>query len=229
MKYLKNKFKEFLRSYFVSLEKDLDFGMQRLAASKTCDYINENMLNCLTLTTREDIYTYVSEYISKNELGLFLEFGVYKGESINFMADLLPECMFHGFDSFEGLPEFWRAGFDKAAFHMNGGLPKVKNNVTLHKGWFEDTIPVFLQTNKVEKIQILHIDCDIYSSTNTIFNLLGHLIEKGTVIIFDEYFNYPGWENHEYQAFQEFIHSSGKTYEYLAYNSKNEQVVVRIL
>jgi hypothetical protein len=25
------------------------------------------------------------------------------------------------------------------------------------------------------------------------------------VIVFDEYFNYPGWRAHEYKAFQEFI------------------------
>ncbi|MEA2981509.1 MAG: hypothetical protein QOF09_3332, partial [Alphaproteobacteria bacterium] len=42
--------------------------------------------------------------------GLHLEFGVYKGDSINHFAGLSPDVTWYGFDSFEGLPEAWTLG-----------------------------------------------------------------------------------------------------------------------
>jgi hypothetical protein len=37
--------------------------------------------------------------------------------------------------------EKWRNGFDKGCFNRNGNLPKVNKNVTLIKGWFDETLP----------------------------------------------------------------------------------------
>jgi hypothetical protein len=48
----------------------------------------------------------------------------------------------------------------------------------------------------------------------------------GTVILFDEYFNFPNWEQHEYKAFQEFVASHGVTYTYLGF--ARQQVAVRV-
>jgi hypothetical protein len=75
----------------------------------------------------------------------------------------------------------------------------------------------------------LHIDCDLYSSTKTIFNLLKGRIVSGTVIVFDEYFNYDGWEKGEYLAFQKYVKENQIKYEYLTYNHLHEQVAVIIL
>ena len=47
------------------------------------------------------------------------------------------------------------------------------------------------------------------------------------MIVFDEYFNYPNWRNHEYKAWQEFVSEAGLDYEYLAF--AHNQVVVRVL
>jgi hypothetical protein len=102
--------------------------------------------------------------------------------------------------------------------------------VRLHKGWFNDSIPVYLQAlgGKTTPIAYLHVDCDLYSSTRTIFELLGDRIVPGTVIVFDEYFNYAGWEAGEYLAFQEFIQASGLRYKYITYNHSHEQVAAII-
>jgi hypothetical protein len=48
------------------------------------------------------------------------------------------------------------------------------------------------------------------------------------VLLFDEYFNFPGGEQHEHKAFTEFIERTGHGFEYLAYNSLHEQVLVRL-
>jgi hypothetical protein len=45
-------------------------------------------------------------------------------------------------------------------------------------------------------------------------------------MLFDEYFNYPGWERHEYEAWQEFVKAQHVQYEYVAY--ARQQVMVRI-
>jgi len=47
------------------------------------------------------------------------------------------------------------------------------------------------------------------------------------VIVFDEYFNYPNWERHEFKAWQEFVTRHALTYQYLAF--ARQQVAVRIL
>jgi len=131
--------------------------------------------------------------------GLFLEFGVATGRTITHLAGLV-DTPIYGFDSFEGLPEDWRTGFDKGAF--SGSMPPVPSNVKLLRGWFSETLPVFLSQHD-GTVSFLHIDCDLYSSTKSVFDLLGERICKGTVIQFDEYWNYPAWKMHEYLAFEE--------------------------
>lgn len=73
------------------------------------------------------------------------------------------------------------------------------------------------------------MDCDIYSSTKTIFEFCDDRIKKGTIIVFDEYFNYPNWQEHEFKAFQEFTKSNNIRYEYIGYVKEFEQVAVKIL
>jgi hypothetical protein len=134
--------------------------------------------------------------------GLFLEFGVYNGDSVNCIADAVKNVV-HGFDSFEGLPENWEA-CKAGQFSRNGKLPEVRNNVRLHAGWFDQTIPEFIKTHR-EPIAFIHVDSDLYSSARTILYSLQKQIVTGTIILFDEYFNYPNWQQHEYKAFQEFV------------------------
>jgi hypothetical protein len=156
-----------------------------------------------------------------------LEFGVFSGGTIRHIARRKPGIAIHGFDSFEGLPEAW-AGFNlgQRAFSRTGRLPRVPANVVLHKGLFKDTMSEWLRVNP-GPVAFIHIDCDLYSSTVDIFANLAERVGAGTVIVFDEYFNYPGWERHEFKAWQEFVASLGIEYEYLGY--ARQQVCVRIV
>jgi hypothetical protein len=158
--------------------------------------------------------------------GLFCEFGVFTGATINFIAERT-KAQVHGFDSFEGLPEKWREGFDKGAFQMNG-LPRVRENVELHKGWFDKSVPVFASKYK-DSIAFLHMDADLYSSTKTVFDLLGDRIVPGTVINFDEYLNYPGWQNGEFKAFQELVQQRHLKFEYIGRVPNAGQISVKII
>jgi hypothetical protein len=210
-----------------SRPQDLSAELQRMATRSSAEYIAKSMRNVLSV---DNIYSFHDFAISKATIqnGLALEFGVFAGKTINHIASRR-DWTVHGFDSFEGLPEFWRDGFGKGAFKLDN-LPTVRDNVRLHKGWFDESIPKFMDTlaDRRTPIAYLHVDCDLYSSTKTIFELLGDNIIAGTVIAFDEYFNYDGWEEGEFLAFQEFKQAKGFEYEYLTYNSKHEQVAVVI-
>lgn len=159
--------------------------------------------------------------------------GVFRGNTINFIAKNSPEKIIYGFDSFEWLPEHWQRddtnSFVKGYFAING-LPAVEINVQLIKGWFNNTLPLFKE-NILHKLPIafLHIDCDLYSSTKTVFDVLGDNIVPGTIIVFDELYNYPGFDKHEIKALYEFLETKNFSIEYLAYNVNHEQVAVKII
>ena len=156
-----------------------------------------------------------------------MEFGVFAGNSINLISSTLPDKIIYGFDSFEGLPENWREGFSKGTFNRKGGLPQVNDNVRLVKGWFNETLPEFVKAHP-EQCAFIHIDCDLYSSTKTVLDTLKNQIGAGTVIAFDEYYNYPGWQDDgEYRAFNDFVAWNHLEFEYVA-RSNLGQVSVKI-
>jgi len=157
--------------------------------------------------------------------GLILEFGVRYGTTLNFIARQTREPV-HGFDSFEGIPEAWK-GEERGRYSTYGELPPVCSNVILHKGWFEETLPVFCATHE-GPVRFMNIDCDIYSSTKTVFDCLQDRIVSGTVIVFDEYLGNPNWREDEFKAFQEFVAGKGLEYEYLLFSPFSKQAAVRV-
>jgi hypothetical protein len=199
--------------------------LSRLALADTLDYIHNHMVQALGLEMGQDVLEFALSQVRVP--GHYLEFGVFKGDSIKFLAKRIGDNRIHGFDSFEGLPKEW-SGFkmDTSTLNLRGKLPRVPKTVQLHPGWFDQTIPAWLSANE-GPLAFIHVDCDIYVSTQIIFDLLAPRIQPGTVIVFDEYFNYPNWQHHEFKAFQEFVIKTGAQYEYLAY--ARNQVAVRIL
>ena len=207
---------------------------------------NENSLKTklseFILNKIPNIRKYPLKYVFENinivkKDGLWLEFGVYSGRTINYISKQR-EAIVHGFDSFEGLPEKWRDGFDKGRFNRRGRLPEVNDNVTLIKGWFDKTLVPFLKTNN-ETITFIHIDCDLYSSTIYVLETLKKKISNGCVIVFDELVNYPGYLGNkgELRALYEFIKNNEISFEWIGMNgfvglsrraSKYEKVAIRI-
>src|SRR5690606_32027154 len=131
--------------------------------------------------------------------GNFVEFGVWRGASLVHMANRHPGQPIHGFDSFEGLPEDWLHNA-RNTFSTGGQMPKVPDNVRLWKGYFEDTLPGWAEQH-TQSIAFAHIDCDLRSSTDTVLKYIAPLTQPGTVLLFDDYFNFPGWEEDGHGAF----------------------------
>ena len=160
-----------------------------------------------------DVKKYCLRYIFENmrlqyEPGtLWLEFGTYSGFTINYISRHT-KGLVYGFDSFEGLPEKWRDGYDVRAFNRYGKEPKVAKNVVLVKGWFQDTLEHFLK-HKKGQVSFLHLDADLYSSTKYVLDVLtkNKRIGKGCIILFDELFNFKNWKGptSELRALREWL------------------------
>lgn len=170
--------------------------------------------------------------------GSVLEFGVHTGKTINIMANIFTNDTLYGFDSFEGLPEDWDISYNpKKNKHKKGyfavdKLPKVKKNVKLVKGFFDASLPEWLETNNPKPIKLLHVDSDLYSSAKTVLTLLNDYIVPGTIIVFDEFYawgrkKYETWAEHEYKALQEWITDFDREFDVL-YRSGHQQCSIRI-
>ena len=151
--------------------------------------------------------------LDKNIDGYIMEFGVYKGTTINIISNQFPDEDIYGFDSFEGLPEDWDFSdnikkWTKGFFKLDK-LPIVNKNVKLIKGWYDTSVSEWVSGNDGD-ISILHIDCDLYSSAKCILDGLNEQIVNGTIIIFDEMYHwgngtYTKWEDGEYKALREWM------------------------
>lgn len=127
-----------------------------------------------------------------NDYPHVLEFGVFMGSTLRKMAHLLSDNdnieTVYGFDSFLGLPEDW-ADFSKGAMSLDGKIPEAVLHLPktkIMKGWFEDTVPEYLEEAK--DISLIHIDSDLYSSAKTVlYSDIVKYIRPGTYIVFDEW------------------------------------------
>ena len=177
------------------------------AIERSAIYAIENFSSAVIFNSREEIYRYCLTQgpLSKNKKKIILEFGVCNGNSINYFAKLDKESTIYGFDSFEGLEENWYAGGAlKYSMSTKGKLPKVKSNVTLIKGWYNESLPGFIAQLGDKQIDVLHLDSDTYTPTAFVLNSLVDNLRSGSIVIFDEFFGYPNWENFEFKAWNEF-------------------------
>lgn len=178
-----------------------------------------------------EMYTYLNDLVSNHgrEPIDFLEFGVSHGKSLRLWTAINSHAgsRFYGFDSFEGLPEDWVSGrgfFRKGYFSTDGKLPDIdENRIRYVKGLFQDTLSSFLDDYEPQKNRVVHVDCDLYSSTLFVLTQLD-LILGGSIIIFDEFDKIL----HEFQAFQDYIRSYRRTYEPIARVDFFRKFAVRI-
>lgn len=208
---------------------DTDFTAVRLASEDSARYILEHMRAIRNFGTDYDLHEWVVTQLDPQLFahGLFLEFGVATGRTLNHFARLLYPKTIHGFDGFNGLPEDWTSRMPKG-FFARSQLPRVRDNCELHVGWFNETLPEFVWDHK-QPIALLHVDCDLYSSSKYVLDTLRDQIVPGTVIVFDEYINYPGWQQDEFRAWHEFCKANDVVYKYIGYVSRHQKVAVQVL
>jgi methyltransferase family protein len=221
-------YRRLLHKYFV---RDLNFELQLIARREAAVYVREHMTAATMYGDRWQLLEAALAEAPRE--GLKLEFGVEKGASAAFIAERVAvsggDGILHAFDSFEGLPEAWHGTFEtRGKFSIGGSVPALPGNVAIHKGWFAETLPVFLGQHHNESIGLLHIDCDLYSSTVTVLAHVGDLLRPGSIVVFDEYFNYHGWQNHEFKAWQEFAAARQLNYSYRGFCAQGGHVFLSV-
>ena len=205
--------------------RNLHFATQAQSVRESADFAVRHMPVAQTFMNPHDTLRHALSLAPRG--GMALEFGVFTGTTLRIIADTRKgQGGIYGFDSFEGLPEAWRTGAPKGTFAVDA-LPQV-DGAELVKGWFDQSLPSFLDTHP-GPVDFLHVDCDLYSSTRTVLDLVGPRLGPGSVVLFDEFFNYPGWQQHEYKAWLEFLDRTGQRCVYESYTTNGEQVAARIV
>ncbi len=156
--------------------------------------------------------------------GLCLEFGVFQGASIRLIAQYAGQTVY-GFDSFEGLPESWTAFHPAQFFSQGGALPRVPETVQLVKGWYEDSLPTFLANHR-GSVRFMHLDSDLYASTQDVLAQCNDRIQRGTVLIFDDFFYSHDYERCDYRALHDYAAQYERTFHYLA--AAGQSVAIQI-
>jgi O-methyltransferase len=171
--------------------------------------------------TYRDALRLLGERTDTNDLGDYLEFGVYTGTSLACMHDVLTEFQvdqvrLFGFDSFAGLPPHdegkWAPGYFKSDLEFTQANLQERgvdmSRVELIEGWFDDTLtPETRDRHEIRKASVIMVDCDLYSSTKTALEFCAPLLAKDTVMVFDDWLpdSLAAANEGEKRAFDEFV------------------------
>ncbi len=166
-------------------------------------------------------------YITAHDktFGSYIEFGIFTGSSFNFamkanksLDKLLgkSDCNFIGFDSFEGFgsikeednhPRFKDDTFSVDEKKILNNIKKNSKNqkYKIIKGFYKDTLMKNPNDYDIKKARVVMVDCDLKAPTILALNFIKNTLQKGTIIMFDDYIFYKGdKEKGEFGAFEEF-------------------------
>ena len=151
---------------------------------------------------------------------------------------------FFGFDAFEGLPAeaekedegVWKKGFYSCSFEKMKECLKRKNinakDITWVKGWYKNTLnKKTIKELNLKNIGIVFIDCDTYSSSKTVLNFIGPLLNETAILCFDDWklndLDIKGMG--EYRAFNEFLEKNTQleAKEIKSYNRKSKSFLIK--
>lgn len=154
--------------------------------------------------------------------GYYFEFGCHEANTMRMAWKTfrwLFDWKYVAFDSFEGLPEIaeidrqeiWRQGKLKTTEEefvrkvCRAGLPREK--LILVKGYYDQALTEDLQRRLLpEKAAMIYIDCDLYMSTVPVLKFIRPFLQKGTILVFDDWYCFHGDPSRgEQKAFSEFL------------------------
>lgn len=186
--------------------------------------------SCPIFDRREQLYDHLLADVLQRRPIDYLEFGVYKGESIAYWTqhDKNSESRFFGFDTFTGLPEDWQkfsGDMAKDVFDCGGAAPALADSrVQFVKGLFQDSLDPFLKTFAPRGQLVLHNDSDLYSSTLYVLTRCHDLLAPGSIVIFDEFSSVLN----EFMALKNYCSAYRRDYEVLGATSEYfAQVAIR--
>jgi O-methyltransferase len=158
----------------------------------------------------------------------YLEFGVYRGATLRWWVEQIshPQSRLVGFDTFTGLPEWWRATEPAGHFNTDGETPDIRDlRCSFQVGLFQETLPRFIADNDLSGRLVINLDADMFTSTLFVLTTLARVLKSGDILFFDE-FSCP---LDEYRAFEEFVRSFRVKYEVLGAVQGYTRVGIKIL
>ena len=188
------------------------------------------LAQCPAFDTRLAMYEYINRELVGNRPIHYLEFGVYKGDTIKYFARINtnPDSRFVGFDTFTGLPEDWISSIrtvKRSTFDAGGELPHSDDiRVSFVKGLFQDTLPGFLKKYQGTAQLIVHNDSDLYSSTLYVLTCSHDILVPGTIVIFDEFYSVL----HEFRALEDYCAAYRRSYDVVAAADHGAVVALRM-
>lgn len=209
---------EDVRIWLVAKQKRVSFRDEKRRRVQRKKYWDFHIKNHEMLMLSIANYAFVNRPID----GYYMEFGCCSAVTMRLAWDnfhwIFPSWQFIAFDSFEGFPdiqeidkqEIWQKGkasMDEEKFVaclLGHGIPQEKFQTV--KGFYDKTLTSELQHKLLPtKAAVVYVDCDLYASTVPVLQFIVPFLQKGTVIVFDEWNAFWGDpDKGERRAFQEF-------------------------
>ena len=156
--------------------------------------------------------------------GDYFEFGVWRGKTFSHARTMARRyrygpLVFRAFDSFQGLPhvsagehEIWHEGQFACSRSEFESILRRKgfkpNDYEIVEGFYRESLNATLCNDMIEKgikASVVYVDCDLYGSTREALGFVGAFLQDGTVLCFDDFFNYRGRPDRgEQKAFREY-------------------------
>jgi hypothetical protein len=160
--------------------------------------------------SRRDVFLGIARYhhINRPMEGYYFEFGSHEANTMRMAWDTLRylfDYTYVAFDSFEGLPEIqpideqkiWEPGKLKTGedefrrICERHGIPP--DRLVTVKGFYDESLNEEARRRfEPRKAAIVYIDCDLYASTVPVLNFVRDFLQRGTVIVFDDWFCFHG-------------------------------------
>jgi len=212
--------KLYLKFYYLSLQSEW------IAKNKKNAAINDFFTSKYEV---KKMYT-LFEWVNKNHLNNitidYFEFGVFEGNSIKWWIEnrKSPEDRFYGFDTFTGLPEDF-GSIKKGGYSAQNKFPDINDKrCEFVQGLFQHTLFEFLKIYSGNNKKVIHIDCDLYSSTLYVLTTLAPYLKTGDVIIFDEFIT----PTQEFKAFDDFCKAFYLEFELIGGQNNFHQTAVML-
>ena len=201
----------------------LRLELQRRATAAAADFVTARMPDALYCASKLDHLTFAFKQAPP---GLALEFGVFKGTTINHLRELGARAALSRLRQLYGVA----GGL--------GGLPLLRRQLRSRRQEAQgcrqrdadrglvrqDAAGVLGPRGRPDRLparRLRHLFLDQDGARS-----LRPRLAPGAVVVFDEFFNYKGYELHEYKAFFEFVERFDVAYRFIGYAGQQVSLVV---